>query len=98
MSNTTRSKTRSAALVTTEMLGAAGDAGTGGIRFSHLVRRTNLGTARARRLVDHLVGAGLLAAMVVDGGDAVAITPRGLEFLDHCRRFMDLAESFGVEL
>lgn len=85
-------------LVTAEMLEAAGAAGRGGIRFSHLVQRANLTTTRARRLVESLASAGLLAHVEADGARALAITPRGMEFLGHCRRFIDLTKSYGVEL
>lgn len=93
-----RQKYRNSALVTAEMLEAASGAGREGIRFTHLIQKANLTTERTRRMVGNLVTAGLLADRSVDGGRVVSITPRGLEFLGHCRRFMDLADSFGVDL
>lgn len=98
MSNTARSRPRNSMRVTAEVLEAAGAAGLGGIRFTRLVQKVNLTTTRARRLAGSLVSAGLLAHAERDGARVLAITPRGMEFLDHCRGFIDLSEAYGVDL
>ena len=91
-------KPRSTIRVLAAVLAATKDAGVDGVRFTHLVRRANLGSGRARQLIGDMMTAGLVEDHAVEGGRTVVITPRGLGFLDRTEEFVGLADSMGLDI
>lgn len=89
---------RSTVRLTAEVLEHASAAGGEGVANSDVIRRVRLAGARANSIIGDLVSAGLVIQSGTPRGMNLTITPRGVEMLDNCREFIDLVESYGLEI
>ena len=85
--------------IVADVLSAAMDNGTNeGVGITHLLRRANLSYARMVRILNDLVGSGLLETIEQERGHRYRTSDRGLQFLTAYGRFQDFAKSFGLRL
>lgn len=69
-----------------------------GIRASSLHTKANLSSLRLSKFVNDLTGAGLIATKKIDKKNAFMITSKGREYLESYKRFISIAELYGLEL
>ncbi|MCH9658752.1 winged helix-turn-helix domain-containing protein [archaeon] len=81
-----------------EILTLTKQTGQQGIRPRVLQTNTNLSYLRLSKFVEKLTDAGLIATKEIEKKNAFVITPKGREYLEAYRRFMGIAESYGLEL
>jgi len=79
-------------LTTTEQFGQEG------IKITHLLRKANLSHSRLTKFVENLTWAGLINKIEYDGKSTFVITPKGRQYLESYKKFLDFSESFGLEL
>lgn len=72
--------------------------GQQGIRKTSLMTKANLSSSRLSKFMENLTSAGLIATKEIDKKNAFVITSKGREYLESYRRFMGIAESYGLEL
>jgi predicted transcriptional regulator len=89
---------RSPTKVVEEILTFAECTGQQGIRSTALQTKANLSYLRLSKLLKKLTDAGLIATKEIDKKNAFVITFKGREYLESYRRFMGIAESYGLEL
>ncbi len=68
------------------------------IRWTKLIGRANVTHSRFGKIVDNLIGSGLVNEIIVDNRKTYVITEKGTVVLSEYRRFHDMASSFGLEL
>jgi len=73
-------------------------AGQQGIKPTVLLTKANLSYSRLFKFIENLTGAGLIATKEIDKKNAFIITSKGREYLESYRRFIGIAESYGLEL
>ena len=81
-----------------DILGFTEQTGQQGIRTTSLMTKANLSSSRFSKFMENLTSAGLIATKEIDKKNAFIITPKGREYLKSYRRFMGIAESYGLEL
>ena len=90
---------RTSVKIVADVLSAARDNGSSeGVGITLLLRRANLSYTRMVRILNDLVGSGLLEELEQERGNRYRISDRGLQFLTAYGRFEDFAKSFGLRL
>ena len=69
-----------------------------GVGITMLLRKGNMSYIRMTKLLNELVGSGLILELSSDKISKYMISPRGLEFLSAYSQFEDFAQSFGLRL
>ena len=78
-----------------DVLSIAKEADRDGIAITTLCRKSNLSYSRLKGFVKNLTDAG---CMDVRFGKNYVITPQGIKYLDEYKRFVELAEGYGLEI
>ncbi|MCV0366376.1 MAG: transcriptional regulator [Nitrosopumilus sp.] len=81
-----------------DILAYAEESGEEGIMASSLHTKANLSSLRLSKFANDLTGAGLIATKEIDRKNAFVITSKGREYLESYKRFISIAESYGLEL
>lgn len=81
-----------------EILTFTEQTGQQGIKTTTLLTKANLSYSRLSRFIENLTSAGLISTKEIDKKNAFIITSKGREYLESYRRFMGIAESYGLEL
>ena len=89
---------RSPTKVVGEILAFTEYTGQQGIKPTVLQTKANLSYSRLSKFLENLTDAGLIATKEIEKKNAFVITPKGREYLQSYRRFMGIAESYGLEL
>ena len=69
-----------------------------GIAITKLCHKSNLSHGRLKGFLHNLTSSGLVNQIEYDGKNAFVITEKGKTYLEEYKRFMSIAESFGLEL
>lgn len=89
---------RSPTKVVEEILTFAERTGQQGIRPTVLQTKANLSYLKLSTLLKKLTDAGLIASKEIDKKNAFVVTAKGKEYLESYRRFIGMAESYGLDL
>lgn len=85
--------------IVADVLSAAMDNGSrDGVGITLLLRRANVSYTRMVRMLNDLVGSGLLEELEQERGSRYRISDKGLQFLTAYGRFQEFAKSFGLRL
>ena len=69
-----------------------------GIAITSLCHKSNILHKRLKGLLCNLTSSGLMNQIKYDGKNTFVITEKGKTYLEEYKRFMSIAESFGLEL
>jgi len=72
--------------------------GQQGINPTSLISKANLSSSRLSKFMENLTSAGLISSKEIGKKNAFVITSKGREYLESYRRFIGIAESYGLEL
>ena len=89
---------RNTTQIVSDLLLATRDSGQEGIKICSLMAKSNLSHTRLSGFLTNLTGAGLINKIEFDGKNTFVITPKGRQYLESYSKFVNLAESFGLEL
>ena len=78
-----------------DVLSVAKDTDRDGIAITSLCRKSNLSYIRLKGFIENLTDAGCIN---VKFGKNYVITPKGIIYLDEYKRFVELAEGYGLEI
>ncbi len=81
-----------------EILTFAECTGQQGIKPTSLQTKANLSYSRLSKFLKNLTDAGLITTKEIEKKNTFIITSKGREYLQSYRRFMGIAESYGLEL
>ncbi|MDI1494998.1 MAG: Winged helix-turn-helix protein [Cenarchaeum symbiont of Oopsacas minuta] len=85
-------------MIVADLLSLTKNSGMDGIKPTTLLVKANLSHSRLSKLTTNLIGAGLLTKITYDGKNTFVITERGSTYLEQYEKFVDIAESFGLEM
>ncbi len=89
---------RTSMQIMSDLLSVTNDSGVDGIKITRLLNRANLSHSRLSKILDTLMGSGLVNKMEFDGKNTIVITDKGRQYLESYLKFSSIAESFGLEL
>lgn len=89
---------RTSMQIISDLLSATNDSGHEGIKTTRLLTKVNLSHSRLSKILDTLLGSGLVNKIDFDGKNTIVITEKGRQYLESYLRFSSIAESFGLEL
>ena len=69
-----------------------------GVGISTILRKANISYTRTIKLLNELVGSGLLVEIPQIRGNRYQISNQGIQFLQEYSRFEEFAEDFGLRL
>mgnify|MGYP000017128176 FL=1 len=69
-----------------------------GVAITSLCHKSNLSHGRLKTFLHNLTSSGLLNEIKQDGKNTFVITPKGQLFLEKYKKFLSIAESFGLEM
>ena len=69
-----------------------------GVAITALCHKSNLSHGRLKVFLHNLTSSGLLNEIKQDGKNTFVITPNGQLFLEKYKKFLSIAESFGLEM
>ncbi len=81
-----------------DLLTATEQSGQEGIKTTALISKANLSHSRLSKLISNLTGAGLINKIEFDGRHTFVITQKGRQYLESYAKFVNIAQSFGLEL
>ncbi len=89
---------RKSTQIVADLLIATEQSGQVGIKTTHLLTKANLPHSRLTKFIENLTGAGLINKIKYDGKNTFVITPKGRQYLESYEKFVNFAESFGLDL
>ena len=89
---------RKSTQIVADLLIATEQSGQVGIKTTHLLTKANLPHSRLTKFIENLTGAGLINEIKYDGKNTFVITPKGRQYLESYEKFVNFAESFGLDL
>ncbi len=84
--------------IVADLLIATEQSGQEGIKTTRLLTKANLPHSRLTKFIENLTGAGLINKIKYDGKNTFVITPKGRQYLESYEKFVNFAESFGLDL
>ena len=72
--------------------------GQNGITKAHLMRKANLSHSRVNAFLQNMLGSGLINTIIYERAHTYVLTPKGMQFLEEYKKFVEFADSFGLEL
>jgi len=89
---------RKSTQIVADLLIATEQSGQEGIKTTRLLTKANLPHSRLTKFIENLTGAGLINKIKYDGKNTFVITPKGRQYLESYEKFVNFAESFGLDL
>ncbi len=89
---------RKSTQIVADLLTVTEQSGQEGIKTTHLLSKANLSHSRLLKLVENLTGSGLINKIEFDGKNTFVITQKGRQYLESYEKFVNFAESFGLDL
>ncbi len=77
---------------------ATSDAGVEGIQITTLMQKSNLSYNRLGQFVNKLTSSGLINTIEYDGRNTFIITEKGRMYLQEYQKFLQIAQTFGLDL
>jgi len=81
-----------------DLLTATEQSGQEGIKTTALISKANLSHSRLSKMISNLTGNGLINKIEFDGRRTFVITQKGRQYLESYAKFVNIAQSFGLEL
>jgi len=89
---------RSSMQIVGDILTVTEASGQNGIKTTAIITKANLSHSRLSKLLSNLTGSGMINKIEFDGRYTFVITPKGRQYLESYAKFVDIAQSFGLEL
>lgn len=89
---------RNSLQIMADVLDTAGVHGQEGATKANLMRRANISHSRLSTFLENMTGSGLINIIIYERSHTYVLTPRGLEFLEEYKKFVEFAEVFGLEI
>ncbi len=80
------------------ILCATKDVGMTGIPVTKLMQSSNLSYTRLGKFLDKLTSSGLMNSIEYDGKNTFIITEKGRMYLQEYQKFLQITQSFGLDL
>jgi len=80
------------------ILCATKDVGMTGIPVTKLMQSSNLSYTRLGKFLDKLTSSGLMNSIEYDGKNTFIITEKGRIYLQEYQKFLQITQSFGLDL
>jgi predicted transcriptional regulator len=80
------------------ILCATKDVGMTGIPVTKLMQSSNLSHIRLGKFLDKLTSSGLMNSIEYDGKNTFIITEKGRMYLQEYQKFLQITQSFGLDL
>ena len=80
------------------ILCATKDVGITGIPVTKLMQSSNLSYTRLGKFLDKLTSSGLMNSIEYDGKNTFIITEKGRMYLQEYQKFLQITQSFGLDL
>jgi predicted transcriptional regulator len=81
-----------------DVLDSAGIHGQEGATKANLMQRANISHSRLNTFLENMTGSGLINTIIYERSHTYVLTPKGLQFLDEYKKFVEFAEAFGLEM
>jgi len=82
----------------TDVLDSASIHGQDGATKANLMQKANLSHSRLTTFLENMTSSGLINNIIYQGGHTYVLTSKGIQFLSEYRKFVDIADSFGLEM
>ena len=89
---------RNSMQIMADVLDTAGIHGQEGATKANLMRRANISHSRLNSFLENMTGAGLINTIIYERSHTYVLTPKGLQFLDEYKKFVEFAGTFGLEM
>jgi predicted transcriptional regulator len=80
------------------ILSATKEVGMEGIPVTRLMQTSNLSYTRLGKFMSKLTGSGLINIIEYDGKNTFVITEKGRMYLQEYQKFLQMTETFGLDL
>jgi len=84
--------------IASSILIATQEAGLDGIHVTSLMQKSNLSHTRLGEFIDKLTSSGLVNTIEYDGKNTFVITEKGRMYLQEYQKFLQIAQTFGLDL
>jgi len=84
--------------ITESVLEATKERGMEGITITPLISASNLQHTRISKILERLIGSGLINKIEQKGKNTFVITEKGILYLEEYKKFNGITETFGLEL
>ena len=84
--------------IMSDVLDTAGIHGQEGATKANLMRRANISHSRLNSFLENMTSAGLINTIIYKRSRTYVLTPKGLQFLDEYKKFVEFAGTFGLEM
>ena len=88
-----------------DVLDSASIHGQDGATKANLMQKAILATlpppeflSRLNTFLENMTSSGLINTLIYQGGHTYVLTSKGIQFLSEYRKFVDMADSFGLEM
>lgn len=80
------------------VLDATQEKGRDGIIITTLMNKSNVPHTRLKKILGKLIGNNLIVEFKTNKKQTFVITEKGIQYLEKYKQFVDVAESFGLEI
>ena len=98
MTEDTKMTYRNSLQIMADVLETASVHGQDGATKTNLMRKANLSHSRLTTFLENMTGSGLINTIIYKNNHTYVLTPKGLQFLEEYKKFMDFAGTFGLEM
>lgn len=89
---------RNSLQIMADVLDSASIHGQDGATKANLMQKANLSHSRLSGFLENMTSSGLINTLIYKGGQTYVLTSKGIQFLGEYRKFVDMADSFGLEM
>ena len=89
---------RNTVQIMSHVLANVDNAGIDGLAITHIIQKANISHSRLNTFLENLTGSGLINTIIYERSHTYVLTPRGLEFLEEYKKFVEFAGAFGLEM